>query len=145
MNASIEELAWLAGTWQCEIWDGIFEEHWLAPNGGTMQGAGRHVHKGKTAFMEFMSIEPHAGVLTMYILVGSPSHGHNPAVSFGLTKIEADYAVFENPEHDFPSKIEYKKVSVGRIECVLNGLRSGEPCCEVFNFVLQMQDEPTRV
>ncbi len=141
MNASIEDLAWLAGTWQCEIWDGIFEEHWLAPKGGTMQGVGRHLHNGKTAFMEFMSIEPHNGVLTMYIIVGSPSHGHNNPVPFRLTQNTNDVAVFENPEHDFPSKIAYKRISADRIECVINGVRSGEPCCEVFNFLLQSDDE----
>lgn len=140
MKASIEDLEYLAGTWQCEIWDGIFQEHWLAPKGGTMQGIGRHLHNGKTAFMEFMSIEPHASGLTMYIIVGSPSHGHNAAVPFALTKLTSESAIFENPQHDFPSKIEYSKVDANRIKCVINGVRSGEPCCEVFDFVLVRHD-----
>src|SRR5688572_4499485 len=75
-KASIESLKWMAGDWICNLGKGTFEETWLPPNGGTMQGVSRHVIDGKTVFMEFLSIEAdNDGSLTMYIMLGAPSRG----------------------------------------------------------------------
>src|SRR5687767_7672203 len=107
---TVSDLAWMAGSWRCEIWGGTFEERWSEPAGGTMIGAGRHIAEGKTKFMEFLSIEADKdGKLVMWILLGSPSKGPKNAVPFALASSKPGEAVFENTENDFPSKITYKR------------------------------------
>src|SRR5687768_681975 len=104
-KASIESLKWMAGDWICNLGKGTFEETWLLPNGGTMQGVGRHVIEGKTVFMEFLSIEPDKeGGLTMYIMLGAPSRGDKKPRPFKLTQSGNHVATFEWLENDFPSK-----------------------------------------
>ena len=56
-SASIMDLGWMAGSWSCKVWGGTFEETWLPPVGGTIQGTGRFVSGGRVEFTEFMSIE----------------------------------------------------------------------------------------
>jgi hypothetical protein len=48
-------------------------------------------------------------------------------VSFKATKIDDAGAVFENPEHDFPSKITYTKASENRIDVSVEGRENGAP------------------
>lgn len=129
----IEDLAWMAGTWSCPKWGGTFEEHWLAPAGGTMQGCGRLLADGKTGFMEFMSIEMSDGAPTMWMLLGAPSKGEKKGVPFRLKSFDGKTAMFENPENDFPSKIAYVKEGNG-MSCWISGIEKGKPTREEFAF-----------
>ena len=133
-TSNVEDIAWMAGAWQCQIWGGTFEEFWSEPNGGTMLGAGRHLDKGKTTFIEFLTIEPSHDGLTMWISIGSPSRGPQKIVPYFLSDLSSHSATFENKEHDFPSKIVYTKIDDEKMKCELDGVRSGEPCHEDFNF-----------
>lgn len=132
-NWSVTDLSWMRGSWQCEIWGGTFEEHWTAPNAGTMLAAGRHMKGGKTEFMEFLSIEPAEGGLTMWILLGTPSRGPKNGVPFKLTKLQAKEAWFENPRNDMPSKIIYRATDYGLL-CRLEGIENGKPEAQEFKF-----------
>jgi hypothetical protein len=134
-TSKVEDIAWMAGTWQAVIWGGVFEEFWTPPNGGTMLGVGRHLDNGKTHFIEFMSVEPSAEGLTMWMMVGSPSRGSQKIVPFFLADLTSHSAIFENKEHDFPSKISYTRLEEGKMQCVIEGAKSGESCREEFNFV----------
>ncbi|HKE01170.1 MAG TPA: DUF6265 family protein [Planctomycetota bacterium] len=99
----LESLAWMSGHWR-EISDrATTEELWMPPSGGLMLGLNRSVGgKGKAQF-EYLRIEEDAqGV----VYQASP-RGAKPT-PFRLTASEKGHAVFENPEHDFPKKIEYR-------------------------------------
>lgn len=134
VTATIDDLAWIAGTWVCEIWGGTFEEFWTPPRGGSMMGVGRHLENGRTAFMEFLTIEQSTSGLTMWIIVGSPSKGERKGIPFVLAGTSERSAVFENKEHEFPSRISYSWISEGKMDCVLDGVKSGECCHEEFHF-----------
>lgn len=131
----IEDLAWMQGTWQCEVWGGTFEEHWTAPRAGTMLGVGRHIEGEKTGFMEFLSIEPSDDGLTMWIMVGAPSKGDKKPVAFRLTQLKDKEALFENPQNDFPSQIRYRMRADGNLFCRIEGKgRDGKPSSQDFDF-----------
>ena len=132
---NIGNLNWMAGDWICNLGKGTFEETWLPPNGGTMQGLGRHVIDGKTVFMEFLSIEPDKdGGLTMYIMLGAPSRGDKKPRAFKLTQIEKKVATFEWPENDFPSIIRYSRDKGGPLFCRISGKQQGKDVFEDYNF-----------
>jgi uncharacterized protein DUF6265 len=106
--SEIAELAWLSGDWQtapggrAEI-----EEHWTKPAGGSMLGMSRTVAGGKTAEFEFLRIEQRENEI---YYVAQPK-GRCPQTDFKLTRVTAQEAVFENPTHDFPKRIIYKKTA----------------------------------
>ena len=55
-QATIEDIAWLAGHWQGEALGGIVEEIWAPPSGGSMMGAFKLVVNEKTVFYEIETI-----------------------------------------------------------------------------------------
>jgi hypothetical protein len=100
--------AWLSGHWCSQSEGQLIEEYWLPPGGSLVLGVGRTVKAGKTVTFEFMRIETRDGA-TNYLAM----HDGLPAVAFRLTASGADWARFENPQHDFPKRVEYRRTSSG--------------------------------
>lgn len=53
---SIENMAWLVGSWQGEMFGGIGEEVWQPESGGAMVGTFRLIHGNDVGFYELMII-----------------------------------------------------------------------------------------
>lgn len=122
-DASVDRLAWLAGCWSQARPNGVTEEHWMAPGGGTMLGMSRTVRGEKTVEHEFLLIRVDNGVLAYE---ARPS-GQAPAI-FPLKHLDTDAVTFENPAHDFPQRIIYPRTAEGltaRIEGTMNGKSRG--------------------
>jgi hypothetical protein len=80
------------------------------------------VAKGKTDFMEFMSLEPEGQGVTMWITIGSAAKKDDrKTAAFRLTSLKGKEAVFECPENDFPSKITYRLQRDGSLFCRIEG------------------------
>jgi len=99
---------WLSGHWCSQSDDVLIEEYWLPPNAELAIGVGRTLKAGKTVTFEFMRIETRNGV-TNYLAM----HDGKPAVAFRLTASGPDWARFENPQHDFPKRVEYRRTAAG--------------------------------
>ena len=98
-----DDLAWLAGTWVAEKNGRWTEERWTPPRGGVMLGTTLTGRAGKASGFEFMRIAPDSeGKLAFW---GSPDG--RPAVPFRLVQLSGRAATFENPKHDFPTRITY--------------------------------------
>ena len=101
-----EDLRWLAGTWVAEeAGAGWTEERWAAPRGGVMLGTSLS-GKGKEAgWFEFMRIAANKnGRLAFHA-----SPGGAPASAFPLVASGPRQATFENPAHDYPTRIVYRR------------------------------------
>jgi hypothetical protein len=98
---ALKGLDWLAGHWAADD----SEELWLPSAGGLLLGLNRSVTSPEApADFEYLRIESTAdGVF----YVASPG-GKSPT-RFKLVQRGANEAVFENPQHDFPSRIAYKR------------------------------------
>lgn len=100
---TLEAIAWLGGHWRVEGRRGMTEELWMPARGGMMLGLNRTVRGKAGAQFEYLRIvEDKQGVIYM------ASPGGAKPTPFRLTEASAAHAVFENPEHDFPKKIEYR-------------------------------------
>jgi hypothetical protein len=97
----IYQLGWLSGHWVQRGPDYTWsEEYWTYPTGDLMLGAGLS-GKGLTVEnWEFMRID---GNLTFW---ASPKGG--PPVAFQRTDSGRDHVTFENPKHDYPTRISYR-------------------------------------
>jgi hypothetical protein len=57
-----------------------------------------------------------------------PKTSDNPLpVAFKRTSSNANEIVFENPKHDFPQKIHYKRNADGSVTAVVSGAMNGQP------------------
>jgi len=105
-TTTLADLSWIAGAW--ETAPGAkrqSEEHWTAAAGATMMGMSRTVAGEKTVEFEYLRIEQRADGI---YYVAHPK-ARCPATDFKLTRASAKEAVFENPQHDFPKRIIYRK------------------------------------
>lgn len=118
-SATIEDLAWLAGCWSMKLPDGLIEEHWLPPSGGAMLGLSRTVRGGRMKEYEFLALRVVDGRLA-YVAI--PSRQRETA--FALTRFRSSAAIFENPGHDFPQRIIYRRTGAG-ITAVIEGKVKG--------------------
>jgi hypothetical protein len=121
-NATIDQAAWVAGCWGRQGGGRTVEEHWMKPAGGTMLGMSRTVANGKTAEYEFLRIVEQDGTLA-YIALPS---GQKEA-TFTLAAARPDELVFENPTHDFPTRIIYQKQPDGSLKARIEGTMNGQP------------------
>lgn len=101
MQAS--DLSWLAGTWVQSKDGSRTEETWLPPEGDALFGISRTTKDGTTRFHEYLRIEERDGTL---VYVALPK-GAKAEVGFPATTVSETVAVFEKPDHDFPTKIAY--------------------------------------
>jgi Domain of unknown function (DUF6265) len=122
----IADFAFMAGCWQGGDAQTALEENWMRPGGGTMMGTSRVLAAGKTVFSEFVEVAEKPAGLVMTVALGIGQ----PGVAFTRIAAGADEVVFENPAHDFPQRIRYRKVSdtsvTARIEGVEKGQAKGE-------------------
>lgn len=106
--APVEAVAWMRGTWRTapEGPDGgtVTVERWLPTDGDVTLGTSETTEGGHTTFFEYLRIEATGGAL---VYVAQPRGG--PAVRFPATLVEPGRAVFENPAHDFPTRITYQR------------------------------------
>lgn len=101
---SVRDLAWMSGCWEISRPNRHVVEHWSAVEGGTLIGMSRTVANGKTSEYEFLLIREGTKGLEY---VAKPSR--QPEAVFTSTKVAANEVVFENPAHDFPKRILYKR------------------------------------
>ena len=105
-TTSLADISWIAGDWQIASGGRAqIEEHWTTAAGGTMMGMSRTVAGEKMVEFEYLRIEERADGI---YYVAHPK-ARCPGTDFKLTKASATEAVFENPQHDFPKRIIYRK------------------------------------
>ena len=116
---TVKDVAWIAGCWSVDRNGRHVAEHWMAPEAGTMMGVSRTVAGGKTTEWEFLIIREGATGLEY---VAKPS-GQAEA-TFTAATASAREVVFENPAHDFPKRVVYKRdgdTLTAAIEGPMNG------------------------
>lgn len=98
------DLGWMAGSWVESRADGrVTEEIWMQPRGGMMLGMSRSGKGEKVGLYEFARIAPGPdGRLSFYAQPGG-----QPAATFPLVSQEGQSVTFENPAHDYPTRIRY--------------------------------------
>lgn len=123
-RGGIESLRWMTGCWRQVVASPVkrvVDEQWMEPLGKTMLGMGRTV-RNDTLLVEFehLQILERGAVLVYH---AEPS-GQTPA-DFTATFASDTSITFENPKHDFPQRITYRRVGndslVARVDGKLNG------------------------
>jgi len=105
--ARVAELAWMSGRWETgDAASGRWtEENWSDPRGGVMLGMSRTVSGDRLREFEFLRIQAGEDGVPAYLA----QPGGQPPVIFRLTAHDAGSATFDNPQHDFPQRIVYRR------------------------------------
>ncbi len=121
---SVGDLAWFSGCWKQQKDGNRYTiEQWSKP-AGMMIGTVRSYRDGRITAYEFLRIIEKEGDI---YFVAIPSGQEEAA--FKLTSLKDGEAVFENPEHDFPQRLVYKKAGedglTARVEATKDGKETG--------------------
>jgi len=99
-----EALAWLEGNWCGSDEDQQIEESWFAPRQDETTGMSRTISGGRVISFEYMRIASLDGV---QMLLAQPDG--NPPTKFARTNGGEGWIRFENKQHDYPQRIEYRR------------------------------------
>ena len=117
----ITRLGWLSGCWELRSGARLVEEQWMVPRGGLMMGMSRTSRND--SIVEFEQIRIETRPRGVYF-VASPSR--QATAEFLATAITDSSATFENPAHDFPRKIAYRRQGADSLVGTIEGPRGGQ-------------------
>ncbi len=100
----ITDFDWISGHWCGGTAPERIDELWLPASGGMLLGMSRTTRGERTTSFEFMRIVAGDPVPSF---IAQPN-GAAP-VSFKWSAGGANWARFENPAHDFPKRVEYRR------------------------------------
>lgn len=108
--------AWLAGCWQLRSGNRETVEMWMPPAGGMMLGVSRTLVGGAVREYEQLRITIDSGKL---VYTASPSG--QQTVSFTSTAVTDSSFTVENPQHDFPQRVIYRRSGVDSLMARIEG------------------------
>lgn len=115
-RGQLASLAWLRGLWCGPIDPGTFCEAWRQDADGALRGEGALYAAGGGGRVETLRLEARGdGVYYVATPEGEAT------TAFRLTRLTVDEAVFENPAHDFPTRITYRRGPLGALDVVVEG------------------------
>lgn len=97
-------LDWLAGHWCGGEGERRIDEVWLPEAGGLLVGMSRALKGGKVESFEFMRIVSDGDATRFHVQPNGV-----PATVFAMAAQGDGWIRFENAEHDFPNRIEYRR------------------------------------
>jgi len=112
--------AWMAGCWSGSRGDEHFHERWTLADPTTLLGVSHTVKAGKVTAFEFLRVIVKNGKA---VYVAQP--GGVPPTEFVATNVTADQIVFENPKHDFPKRVIYRRSDAEQLTASIDGGSAG--------------------
>jgi hypothetical protein len=118
--ADVNQLGWLIGCWASRAGTRLIEEQWMAPRGGTMLGMSRTVRNDTLIEFEHLRVFQR-GARVVYAAMPSGQ----AMAEFEAVATTDSVVVFENPAHDFPQRIIYRRRGADSLLARIEGSRAG--------------------
>jgi len=125
----LEKMNWLIGNWENKMDDGILSETWKKENDSTFSGTTYFIiNKKDTVHSETILLTQ----LNDELIYRPTVKGQNDdkPIDFIMTSDSENTFVFENPKHDYPQKIVYKKVTKNSLVATISGMQQGKVSSE---------------
>jgi hypothetical protein len=139
-QATIQQVAFIAGQWYGKLGENLIEQHWMTPVGPSMVAAYRNLAGGtKPGLYEILAIEEQDGTLKLRIKHFAPGPGlasreaQGEAAENTLVKVQGEMAVFESTGPN-ALRITFSKPSKDALNIVLDRVRDGKPTQTVFAY-----------
>lgn len=126
----LKKASWFLGNWENNSKGAIFKEIWSQKNDSSYFAESFVIVEKDTVFYEKIDLVETNNSL-IYIVSVKDQNKEKP-VSFYMTKSSEKELVFENPKHDFPTKIVYTKITNDSLVAVIYGKKDGKKMSELF-------------
>ncbi len=128
----LDSAQWLLGNWFHRSKDGAATEIWKKLNDSTLSAESFVIAGEDTVFYE--SVKLQARNRNIHYVVSVKEQNNEAPVSFKLVSADGSKLIFENPAHDFPSKITYTKIGSDSLYAEISGVTKGQERKEGFPF-----------
>lgn len=123
---TMDDLAWLVGSWHGEGLGGEIEEHWTIASGGTMLGAFRLVREKKVHVIEYVMITEEEDRIALRFKHFRPDYTtweEDRPLEFTLLSVSGHEAVFHSEvlDQNSPRRITYRLSNEGELSAVVAG------------------------
>lgn len=120
---NLKSLNWLVGKWAGAGEKGVIGENWTAKDSLTLNGIAFKVSAGDTVITERTKIvQTDSG---MFYVADVPEN--KSKVLFKLAPADSAGFLFENPSHDFPTKVCYHPIGADSLFAWIEGPMNGSP------------------
>lgn len=126
----LEKLNWLIGKWEKKLPEGILTETWTKKNDSTYTATSFFIIDKDTVHSESIELTQ----LKEELIYRPTVKGQNndEPVDFKLSSDNENTFAFENPKHDYPQKIVYKKVNEKNLVATISGIQQGKQSSESY-------------
>jgi hypothetical protein len=111
---------WLIGTWKMQTDKGIIMETWLPVDDSSFSGEST-LYKPTTEVVTLERVNLVCRENSYYYIPVAAGQNENKPVSFRLTAITKTGFTAENPEHDFPKRINYHLIKKDSLHAYIDG------------------------
>jgi hypothetical protein len=137
--ATIDSLAWMAGSWYGTVDGDPVDEHWSTPAGGAMMGMFRWLKNGKVYLYELLAIEPDADGLVLRLKHFDRGlngwEGKGQAVAYPLVKVGDQEAAFERGGAYRSTRFVYKRTGERTLAVITEERKGDEVVRNEFSYI----------
>ena len=130
-----EEVKWLIGTWKINTPNGTVVEKWQFKNDSTLEGKSCFV-RNNTDTIPQEKIEMAFRNGDWYYIPTVSNQNNNQPVSFKVIFTRGTEFISENPTHDFPQRIAYRRIK-NQLFASIEGKRNGKYGKQNFDFSIE--------
>ena len=124
---AVSVMSWLYGCWGGKVNQRDFREQWMPLRGNTLLGIGSTEFQDKLASYEYLRIEGRAdGVYYVALPSEQKEAAFKLVTAVHDNRDNADTFTFENPQHDFPQRIIYRRGTEGWLYATIEGKLQGQ-------------------
>jgi Domain of unknown function (DUF6265) len=128
-----DQMKWMTGTWKMNAGSGVIAEHWQIANDSTLTGKSFFIKDGKdTIPQETIELAYRNG--DWYYIPTVKNQNNAQPVSFKVTFIKGTEFISENPAHNFPQRIAYRRIK-NQLFASIEGRRNGKYGKQNFDFL----------
>ena len=118
---TVAQVGWMAGCWEQSAGARLIEEQWMRPRAGLMLGVSRTVVGDSLREYEQVALFERGGHL---IYAATPAR--QPPAEFTSIAVSDSAVTFENPTHDFPQRVIYRRRGADSLLARVEGMRGGQ-------------------
>ncbi|GGC93638.1 hypothetical protein GCM10011508_21100 [Flavobacterium lutivivi] len=128
--ALIDKMSWLEGSWENKLPEGTLTETWQKINDSTYSGQTLFIKEKDTIHFEEIVLSQKGE--TLFYTPTVKGQNNDEPIEFKLTNSNENEFIFENPKHDYPQKIAYKKLNANNLVATISGKQQGKPSSESY-------------
>jgi Domain of unknown function (DUF6265) len=130
-----EQMKWMVGSWKINAGSGSIVEQWHITNDSTLSGKSSFV-KNATDTIPQETIELAFRNGDWYYIPTVKNQNNNQPVSFKVILLKGSEFISENPAHDFPQRISYRRIK-NQLFASIEGKRNGKYGKQNFDFTTE--------